>query len=754
MADVIPNVVISMPSQLFTLARKFQAASNGKIFIGKIDSDPTIPENQIQVYLENEDGTTVPVSQPLIINQAGYPVYNGQIAKFVTVQGHSMAVYDSYGSQQFYYPNVLKYDPDQFENRFMEQISSDGGAAMIGASPSGNVQQYISGFTNNAVLISTLGLSDTDHAFNATHLDKKLRELEAEGIKNIVVDKEYSFDTGYDIVEKREARRVGRLTNFYFYGRNKMPGLYNVAISDADTQTPVCINGSKLEVKAKSPGDIITVVLFGDSISGDWADSNSIGVTQWECIKSEMRRQNPGVKFHFVNRSIGGQTWLQAHTKPTYFPPEWYTDTSLDWTYYVVQPVPDIVIFAFGMNDSAGFNFGTMAATVTTVKSALPDSAMVIIPCLTPARATDYNDGYGFDGEYWQNGRMFAAGAERTYAEHIGASVWDLNRYFSQCRDGRDIVSTNLMEIDASPQNGAFTAPECIDFSFEFTVSGWDKNNTIYINCGGDEEDNIYIGGGENNGFAVTAVTEYIGSYFSSGETAVKIPSSPFTITVTVIQNECSVTLSRKEPPITDMSDNILIASFKLVRHGGMFSPKIGYAGFDSGPIISIRAMIGLPKRTMKTVTDADMWGIGDASPTRKYPFGGNGINHPSSKGLSSVILPVLESQDLRISFTGKRLSVSIAYGAAVLWKYPSAFFSNGILTLSGDLKSSSGLIATIIGYNKLGVTSDIVFSATGNDGTGGWGTRILRLKPDGGIYTEVGDVSAGVLFDNSFIIS
>lgn len=120
--QIIPNVVVSMPSQLFTLARKFQAASNGKIFIGKIDTDPTIPENQIQVYLENEDGTTVPVSQPLIINQAGYPVYNGQIAKFVTVQGHSMAVYDSYGAQQFYYPNVLKYDPDQFEKRFEESF--------------------------------------------------------------------------------------------------------------------------------------------------------------------------------------------------------------------------------------------------------------------------------------------------------------------------------------------------------------------------------------------------------------------------------------------------------------------------------------------------------------------------------------------------------------------------------------------------------------------------------------------------------
>lgn len=128
-----------MPNQLFTLARKFQAASNGKIYIGKIDTDPTLPENQIQVYLENEDGSHIPVPQPLIINHAGFPVYNGQIAKFVTIEGHSMAVYDSYGAQQFYYPNVLKYDPDQFK----EKLKLPTGASMIGVQPSGNLQQML-----------------------------------------------------------------------------------------------------------------------------------------------------------------------------------------------------------------------------------------------------------------------------------------------------------------------------------------------------------------------------------------------------------------------------------------------------------------------------------------------------------------------------------------------------------------------------------------------------------------------------------
>lgn len=130
MSDITANVVVSMPSQLFTMPRSFKAVANGKIYIGQIDTDPVNPSNQIQVYLENEDGSHVPVSQPLIINAGGYPVYNGQIAKFVTVQGHSMAIYDASGVQQFYFPNVLKYDPDQFEVR----LAGNDGINLVGGS--------------------------------------------------------------------------------------------------------------------------------------------------------------------------------------------------------------------------------------------------------------------------------------------------------------------------------------------------------------------------------------------------------------------------------------------------------------------------------------------------------------------------------------------------------------------------------------------------------------------------------------------
>ncbi|HHH7871964.1 TPA: phage head-binding domain-containing protein [Escherichia coli] len=187
MSDITANVVVSMPSQLFTMARSFKAVANGKIYIGKIDTDPVNPENQIQVYLENEDGSHVPVSQPIIINAAGYPVYNGQIAKFVTVQGHSMAVYDAYGAQQFYFPNVLKYDPDQLR----QQIESNGGASIIGTATGTTVQEELNKLKSLPFLYPELYFdgNEVDHtlAFKKMYADAKILKKSVVATGNYVL---------------------------------------------------------------------------------------------------------------------------------------------------------------------------------------------------------------------------------------------------------------------------------------------------------------------------------------------------------------------------------------------------------------------------------------------------------------------------------------------------------------------------------------------------------------------------------------
>ena len=131
MSDTTGKVIVSMPNQLFSMPRTFKAVANGKIYIGNPDTDPVNPDNQIQVYIENEGGTKIPVPQPLIINAGGYPVYNGQIARFLTDRNHSMAVYDAYGVQQFYFDSILNFDPYQLD---ASKIPVDGG---------GNLQQAI-----------------------------------------------------------------------------------------------------------------------------------------------------------------------------------------------------------------------------------------------------------------------------------------------------------------------------------------------------------------------------------------------------------------------------------------------------------------------------------------------------------------------------------------------------------------------------------------------------------------------------------
>ncbi|EKI8356143.1 hypothetical protein PFW34_004227 [Escherichia coli] len=176
MADIVPNVVVTNPRPIFTDSRTFKALPNGRIYIGQIDTDPVNPANQIPVYIENEDGSHVQTSQPLVINAAGKIVYNGQLVKIVTVEGHSMAIYDAYGTQVDYIGNVLKYDPDQLRS----ELGQDYGPTIVNDAKIA-VQQPYSGSVNrtqhqkNSETISVLDFkldSDPDWtlAFNRASL--------------------------------------------------------------------------------------------------------------------------------------------------------------------------------------------------------------------------------------------------------------------------------------------------------------------------------------------------------------------------------------------------------------------------------------------------------------------------------------------------------------------------------------------------------------------------------------------------------
>ncbi|EOV0810762.1 phage tailspike protein [Yersinia enterocolitica] len=95
-------IPVEMPVPMFTLMRSFKALFNGKIYVGKPDTDPVNPANQLPVYVRNESGDLVQASQPILTNAGGYTVYNGEPTKFFVYDSYSLAAYDSYGALEIY----------------------------------------------------------------------------------------------------------------------------------------------------------------------------------------------------------------------------------------------------------------------------------------------------------------------------------------------------------------------------------------------------------------------------------------------------------------------------------------------------------------------------------------------------------------------------------------------------------------------------------------------------------------------------
>ncbi|MGL9751775.1 MAG: phage tailspike protein [Symbiopectobacterium sp.] len=106
-ASINANVAVRIPSSLFVMPRSCKPIPNGKIYIGRPGTDPTQLLNQIPVYYANESGVMVQVAQPLVINNAGYPVYTGVVTDFLTEGSYAMAVYNTSGMQKFYFSNIM-----------------------------------------------------------------------------------------------------------------------------------------------------------------------------------------------------------------------------------------------------------------------------------------------------------------------------------------------------------------------------------------------------------------------------------------------------------------------------------------------------------------------------------------------------------------------------------------------------------------------------------------------------------------------
>lgn len=458
-----------------------------------------------------------------------------------------------------------------------------------------------------------------------------------------------------------ELNAPGTLTdrsNVFFIGTGKLLNVYRRTVSEMRDHSLSINNITPARHlanfrKATAP----VVVIVGDSISTYTADSLGRQATFAALLEKKIRGDNPGKTITFHNRSIGGQTWstLNAVALPNVSTADypWYTVPTDPWLPYVEALNPDLVVLAFGMNDTENFSRVQFEGLLTKIAAWTKKSDVILVPNLVPSLETD-NAFSAFRGVTGQEGRDYAAGYVRNYARRNGYGYIDLNRFQNIIRDGRDILNTSIERVATAvvPGSGAYIAASAArDFRFSATITGdaaaitaiFDEpSGPIGVRLGRNTEDVVFIRRNSGN-FRLEFYTAG-GTLYFSVNTATPIPTSSFTM---IVEKSDNVFRFRLADSATNADVYVLNA---LQVHGGIFNPAIGYHNtvYTSGPFSSVTYSAGVEATYLPQITNDDLWGVGAPTTATQLPYGGNGVNHPTSLGASAVIAPAVAAADFR----------------------------------------------------------------------------------------------------------
>lgn len=558
---------------------------------------------------------------------------------------------------------------------------------------------------------------------NSTNLNTMIDAAIASGRIKIVVDNDFTVDDVTVPIRKK--------TEVFFYkDGGEITGLYRrLAIpvdapSNVRLDNGVSYSGMEAFYRASSP----KVVIMGDSISTDGPDALSKSDSMAAIISSTIAKQNKNRSISFINRSIGGQTWLNANTKPTAFP-AWYTNTSLDWLDYVNADAPDLLILAFGMNDANGFNAGALHAVVNKVKTWTKVPSILFITNPVPAIATTWSGGSGFYATIFQEGRDWAAGYARSYAKFYGYSLLDINRQFCLIRDGRDYIDIPLHRAGVYNQSYIHdTSLIARDFSISGQIANWATGKTLAVKVGVGSLDIVYI----TNQAGVFKVTA-----FCEGQQSLAYVDQTTTVPVTVGQ---TLDVSIKNNVFTLFSGITQVISFNIIRTGGELAVIAEWQDTPgSGPFVSVTVNVGNFLECQYTARDSDIWGHDDGTANIKLPEGGNGINHYSSKGLELIVSPVVEAFDFRQKLIKTTTGITALNTGVTALTALTAKKINDQVFLSGQLKST-----TVAPYKLFDLPADLKPSSTriittGSVGSASWELAVLEITTSGAVNLAFG---------------
>lgn len=366
----------------------------------------------------------------------------------------------------------------------------------------------------------------------------------------------------------------------------------------------------------------VKVAFWGDSVTvgGDYIE---ISDTYVEIYMQALRDAFPEVTFVYQNFGISGRTLEQAtvinYSSPDDFTATWATTDGKAWRDYVRDYNADLLFLAFGQNinslgaSTTSFGLETLYQYMLAGSGASPSLVLI----------NNYLPKYEWTTDALYKERILSSRATRLYSEYRNLTMFDLYNRYKNIIDGvdeRSLITNRYLNFNgfdsATPTRA--TLFELANFKVEFNFS-LDDANALSIAW-------------NNKNYTQITKTQCVLQLDAIQTVPLKLTSGNHSLKLEVIGRTINLYI-----------DGALVRTTSGV-YDGVLDGKvyIGY-GVGSGIISNMIFTAYNYAKTPTKVTVEDLLGKYIPGNTdKRYPTGGNGVNHPSSLGFKYLYQPLI----------------------------------------------------------------------------------------------------------------
>ncbi|MCM3703794.1 hypothetical protein [Paenibacillus macerans] len=517
---------------------------------------------------------------------------------------------------------------------------------------------------------SSIGTADATNALNSLFTAAK-----ANGKRYVYFDQPHTYNVSGDLTGARDLILLGcgariksyNLKNYFIQiGDNlsSFNGKYNLY-----PETDLLFKTVALALQNKT----INVTVWGDSLLTGGSDiigikynTNHTGTTeqspngltpadsQYLRLVDMLTAKFPNVTFNFYNRAIGGKAIQSSEDVVT------FNGVSKPWSEHIKDTNPDLLIIGFGMNTnlSLGVTFRFCMDRITNYINANYTKKPSVCWVTTPRPTMALEDEWGtYDS---QLSRHLAAYTTRYAGRLLGGYVIDANRVSDLLRTGVDYSNpimeradlTGLISGTYSESGGIYTMDadgeyilldvQASDFTLEFDINFQSPDGNLwfgYNRIGTLETVALFY-----PSFSGVGAIQNYANYLDAAHYSTTAGHSD---TVSWADSTWRTVRVEKRSDVV----NIFVNGVRFIRDLVAINNLPGHIvmrmnGTRSAvyQLRNFRFYKGTYKNYTPSLLEKEMWGNHvDGDYDTKSPYGGNGVNHPSTVGLENVYVTVLK---------------------------------------------------------------------------------------------------------------